>query len=129
MARRKSRTFTEVELEFLQVIWQLGEVTTEDVLEHLGRHGRRLADGSVRKILSILVAKGYVSRRQDGRGFRYRALVPRERAGKKLLVDLVDRAFGGSASLMVASLLGTPKVTGAELQQIKRLIAEREKNP
>ena len=127
MARRKSRTLTEVELEFMLVIWELGEVTTEDVLATLARQGRHLADGSVRKILSILVTKGYVSRRPDGRGFRYRAVVPRDKASKSMLLDVVDRAFQGSAALMVAALLDTRKVQEADLRKIKELIAQREK--
>jgi len=128
MARRKSRTLTEVELEFMLVIWELGEVTTEDVLATLARQGRHLADGSVRKILSILVTKGYVSRRPaDGRGFRYRAVVAKDKASKSMLLDVVDRAFQGSATLMVAALLDTRKVHDADLRKIKELIAQREK--
>ncbi len=128
MARRKSRTLTEVELEFMLVVWELEEVTTDDVLQHLGRQGRNLADGSVRKILSILVAKGYVSRRQEGRGFRYRAEVPKGKANGSMLLDLVNRAFGGSPTLMVAALLDSPKVRKSDLKKIKRLISEREKS-
>ena len=127
MARRKSRTLTEVELEFMQVVWEAREVTTEDVLEALRRQGRELSDGSVRKVLSILVAKGYLSRRPEGRGFRYRPEVPKDRANRHMLLDLVDRAFRGSAPLMVASLLGTGRLSDADIRKIKRLIAEREK--
>jgi hypothetical protein len=56
MARRKTRTLTEVELEFMQAVWAADrEVTTEDVLDALRRQGRELAGGSVRKVLSILL--------------------------------------------------------------------------
>jgi len=127
MARRPTRTLTEVELEFMQVVWELDEVTTEDVLEYLRRRGRELADGSVRKILSILMAKGYITRRFEGRGFRYKAVMAKEKADKSLLSDLVERAFRGSAALMVASLLNSRKISKQELKQIKRLITEREK--
>ncbi len=126
MPRRKSRTLTEVELEFMQVVWDLGEATTEDVLRALQKQGRDLADGSVRKVLGILVTKGYLSRRPDGRGFRYKPEVPRDRANKKLLADLMGRAFQGSAALMVAALLDSKNVTKRELAEIRRLIAERE---
>ena len=127
MSRRKSRTLTEVELEFMQIVWQGGEVTPEDVLEQLRRQGRNLSDGSVRKILSILVTKGYLSRRPEGRTFRYRAEVPKGRANRSMLMDLVNRAFAGSPALMVAALLDSPKVSEADLKQIKQLISLREK--
>jgi len=35
VAPRKSRTLTQVELEFMQVIWACREVTTEDVMQAL----------------------------------------------------------------------------------------------
>ena len=126
MPRRKSRTLTEVELEFMQIVWAAGEVTTEDVLQRLRQQGRDLADGSVRKVLSILVTKGYLSRRPDGRGFRYSAVVPKGRADRSMLLDLVNRAFDGSPALMVAALLDSPKVRKSDLAKIKKLIAERE---
>jgi len=111
----------------MQVVWEAGEVTTEDVLDRLRRQDRRLSDGSVRKVLSILAAKGYVSRRPAGRGFRYRAEVPKDQANRHMLLDLVDRAFRGSGALMVASLLGSRAVSDRDLKKIKRMIAEREK--
>ena len=128
MPRRKSRTLTEVELEFMQVVWQAGEMTPEEVLEQLRRQGRNLSDGSVRKILSILVTKGYLSRRPEGRTFRYRAEVPKGRANRSLLMDLVNRAFAGSPALMVAALLDSPRLSDKDLKKIKQLISQREKS-
>ena len=127
MGRRKSRTLTEVELEFMQVIWDLGEATTEDVLTALQGQGRNLADGSIRKVLGILVTKGYLTRRQEGRGFRYKSVVPRDHANKKILGDIITRAFQGSAALMVAALLDSKNVDKKELRKIQQLISEREK--
>jgi len=127
MARRRSRTLTEVELEFMRIIWERGEVSTEEVLKALQEQGRLLSDGSVRKILSILVAKGYAARRPRGRAFLYRATAPEEQTKKGMLMDLVSRAFGGSSALMVAALLDTRAVRKGDIEAIKRLIAEREK--
>lgn len=127
MARRKSRTLTEVELEFMQVIWNAAEVTTESVLEALGSQGRNLSDGSVRKMLSILQRKGYLSRRRLGRAFLYKAIVNEREATKKMVTDLLKRAFDGKAALMVATLLENRALCQKEIDEIKRLIASREK--
>ena len=127
MPRRKSRTLTEVELEFMQAVWELGEVTTDDVLAHLHKRGRKLSDGSVRKVLGILVDKGYLSRRQEGRGFRYSAEVAEGRANRSMIADLVNRAFGGSPALMIAALLDSEKVGRDDLKKIRRLIESKEK--
>ena len=127
MARRPARTLTEVELEFMQVIWPAGEVTTDQVQDALRQRGRPLADGSVRKVLGILAKKGYLTRRRLGRGFRYRARVPADQAERGLVGDLLKRAFGGSAALMVAALLDGRRVPKKDLDKIKRLIREKEK--
>ena len=127
MARRKTRTLTEVELEFMQVLWALGGATTEEVQEVLRRQGRELADGSIRKVLSILVEKGYAARQPKGRAFVYAAKVAEREANRSLVHDLLTRAFDGSAALLVASLLGSDSVRPKDLEAIKRLIAERER--
>ena len=126
MARRPTPTLTQVELEFMQVLWARGKATTEDVQNALRRKNRALADGSIRKVLSILMAKGYVSRTRSGRGFVYRAKVHRGHANGRLVTDLLERAFGGSPALMVAALMESGGVCGKDLAQIKQLIAERE---
>ncbi len=129
MARRVSRTFTEVELELMQVIWKAGEVTTDDIVDILAQQGRPLKDGSVRKMLSIMERKGHVTRRPRGRGkaFLYKAKIAQNQAHKSMLLDLWERAFGGSAALMVATLLETRAVNHKEMEKIERLIAKRDK--
>jgi len=127
MGRRKSSTFTEVELEFMQVIWAAGEVTTDHVLEVLKGRGRNLSDGSIRKILSILVRKGHLTRRREGRAFLYKPKVHKGQAHRKMVQDLVKRAFDGSAALMVAALFDSNTLNERDLKDIKRLIAKYEK--
>ena len=122
MPRRKSKTLTEVELEFMQVVWEKGEVTTTDVQEALRRQGRNLSDGSVRKVLSILINKGHLTRRPQGRGFVYKATVPQGQANRKMVQDLVKRAFQGSSALMVASLFeGRPLTAPHRLRHEDKL--------
>ena len=127
MGRRKSPTFTEVELEFMRVIWPAGEVTTEDVRAALGNHGRDLSDGSIRKVLSILIRKGHLTRRRKGRGFLYKPAVHQGQANRRMVQDLKTRAFEGSAALMVAALFDGKAISERELEDIKLLIAQYEK--
>ena len=127
MGRRKSSTFTEVELEFMQVIWAAGEVSTDHVLEVLKGRGRSLSDGSIRKVLSILVEKGHLTRRREGRAFLYKPKIREGQANRKMVQDLVKRAFGGSTALMVAALFDSNPLNERDLKEIKRLIAKHEK--
>ncbi len=122
MARRKSSTFTEVELEFMQIVWERGDVTTEGVQNALKARGRELSDGSIRKILSILLAKGHLERNRQGRSYIYRATVDKNQAQLTMVQDLLKRAFGGSMSLMVAALFKGRSVGETDIADVRKVI-------
>lgn len=122
MARRKTRTLTEVELEVMRAVWDADEVTVVEVRGSLSRTGRPLALPSIRKMLAILREKGYVARRPLGRGFTYRAVVSEEQARKSVLTDIITRVFDGSASHLVAALVDTEMVSKRDLPKIRKLI-------
>ena len=127
MARSSSKTLTTVELEFMEVLWAHGEQSSDDVLQALAQIGRELSDGSVRKMLQILLEKGQLTRRRDGRFFLYTAKSQARQAKGRIVRDLVQRVFRGSAPRMVASLFETQKVSDRDLAEIKRLIADHER--
>ena len=127
MARRKASTYTEVELEFMHVVWESGEVGTEEVQRVLRRSGRELSDGSIRKVLSILVKKGHLTRRKAGRSFLYKAKIPQKKANIKMVQDLLKRGFRGSPSLMMAALLESRTVNKRDMKRIQQLIAKYER--
>jgi len=127
MARRKSRTLTELELEIMHVVWGCEETTVDAIEQTLGKNGRPLAPPSIRTMLGILQEKGYVKRRRDGRGFAYRAVVEAGQAEKSILKDLVDRVFDGSASNLVAALVSQGMVGKDDLAEARKLIAKRER--
>ena len=80
MPRQKSSTFTDVELEFMQIIWALNEATPEDINRELLKKGRSISVGSIRNVLAIMINKGYITRRKNGRAFLYTARIKREQA-------------------------------------------------
>ncbi len=127
MPRRKSRTLTDLELLIMQILWNHEETSVEEIRQDLEKQGRALALPSVRTMLSILQDKGYATRRKIGRGHAYRAIVPREKARKNILRDLVDRAFEGSAMNLVAALVDSSMVSEKDLTKVKALIRDYEK--
>ncbi|MCE5248627.1 BlaI/MecI/CopY family transcriptional regulator [bacterium] len=127
MARRAAGTLTEVELEFMQMLWSLKQAAPEDMQNALLEKGRELTGGSVRKMLLILMKKGYVQRIREGKKYVYSAQVPQEQAKRSMLNELMDRAFGGSASILVATLLKSSSVPEDDIVKIERLIAEHKK--
>ena len=127
MVQRKTAKLTEVELEFMQVLWSKGKATPEDIRNVLLERGRHLTGGSIRKVLLIMLRKGFVERTKQGKGYVYEAMVKKEQAHRSLIHDLVNRAFGGSASLMLATLLGSSMVSEDDINQMEQLITERKR--
>ncbi len=128
MARRKSRTLTELELEIMQVVWGESEVTVEAIADALEKAGRPLALPSVRTMLGILQDKNYIKRRRVGRGYAYRAIIPADQAKTRILKDVINRVFEGSASSLVAALVSQGMVGKDDLAEARRLVRRHEEN-
>ena len=127
MARRTTNTLTEVELEFMHILWSEKEASPEDLQNALLKKGRTLTGGSIRKMLSILLKKGYVKRKKEGKKYIYSPQVRQEQAKRTMLHELMNRAFDGSASLMVAALFDNQTVPEEDIEKIERLIADHKK--
>ena len=124
MARRKKAKQpprpTDGELEILRVLWDLGPSTVRQV------HQAILADkdtsyNTTLKLMQIMHAKGAVTRDETQRPQVYRAALPERRMQQRLVSDLLQRAFGGSARKLVAALTATD-IDEEELAEIRRLL-------
>ena len=120
MARRKSPTLTEVELELMDVLWTKGSATVGEIVEALPEE--RLAYSSVLTMMRILEQKGYVTLEKESRAFIYRPLVDRQQAQKNVLGYLLKRFFNNSPELLVVNLLEHEEVGSDEIKRLKRLI-------
>ncbi|MEZ4302882.1 MAG: BlaI/MecI/CopY family transcriptional regulator, partial [Polyangiaceae bacterium] len=96
---------TDAELALLQVLWRRGPSTVRDVHEELRGEGEGSGYTTVLKLLQIMAQKGLVQRDESQRSHVYRAAATREQTQKKLVGDLLDRAFGGSAQDLVMRAL------------------------
>ena len=124
MPRKKSRTLTDVELEFMEIIWTLGEATPDNVSTALIEKGRSVSIGSIRNVLSIMIRKGYLTRSKKGKAFFYSAKIPKNQARRAIIQDILVTAFEGSESQVVAALLDSSKSKKKELKKIRRLLKE-----
>lgn len=116
---------TSSELEILQVLWARGPATVREVHAELSA-GKPIGYTTVLKLMQIMVGKDLAERDATERAHVYRARVPRERTQAQLVRDLVDRAFGGSASRLVMHALSGKRATAAELAEIRRVLDDME---
>ena len=112
---------TPAELEILNVLWERGPSSVREVQEHLVK-SRAAGYTTVLKLLQIMAGKGLVVRDASERSHVYRAAIARERTQRQLVTDLVERAFGGSASQLIMQALATRRASPQEMEEIRRLL-------
>ena len=112
---------TEGELEILRSLWQLGPSTVRRITDRLSEQ-RSTGYTTVLKMLQIMLGKGLVERDESQRTHVYAAAVPPETTRRHMVVDLVERAFGGSTSRLVMSALSARPADREELNEIRRLL-------
>jgi len=69
-----------------------------------------------------MTEKGLVDRDERDRTHIYRARLSEETTQRQLVRDLLDRAFGGSASKLVLQALATRRASADELRDIRKAI-------
>jgi BlaI family transcriptional regulator, penicillinase repressor len=114
--------FPPRELEVMSVLWRLGSATVTEVRDALADE---LAYTSVLSALRTLEDKGFVRHEPEGRAYRYYPTVKAERAGGSALARIRDAIFQGSAERMFAQLVSDTRLSREELEQMRRVLAER----
>jgi len=117
---------TDAELAILRVLWAQGPSTVRQVQEALNGQ-RPTGYTTVLKFLQIMFDKGLVARDESQRTHVYRARFSEDRMQRRLVRDLVERAFGGSAEALVMHALSVKKTSPDELAQIRRMLDEMER--
>jgi BlaI family penicillinase repressor len=117
---------TAAEWEILQILWDRGPSTVRQVHETL--EARRPGQYTTAlKLLQIMADKGLVKRDETERAHVYRAAVERETAEARMVDDLVDRVFAGSAAQLVQRALSRRSASREDVAEIRRLIEQYEK--
>ena len=112
---------TEAELAILRVLWDRGPSTVRHVNDVLSA-ARETGYTTTLKLLQIMTDKGLVTRDERDRTHIYAARLSQSQTQRQLVSDLVDRAFGGSATALVLQALNAHPASESELTEIQRLI-------
>lgn len=113
---------TDAELRILQVLWDGGPATVREVQDRLGGEPGSRSYTNYLKLLQNLHDKELVSRDESGRAHVYEAAVPREPIQRRVLGDVIDKAFGGSAARLVVRALSDERLSEAEREEIRALL-------
>lgn len=126
MRRKKQENplLTEVELEFMNVVWDLEGGTVRDILAELNKTRER-AYTSVATVLKIMEQKGFLTSARRDRSLVYHPSVPKAEYQKKTLKNLSSKLFNDTPAALVARLVEDEDVTSETLEEIRAILNER----
>ncbi len=127
MPRKTSQTLTEAELRIMQVLWQKGARTVQQVLDIMPGD-TALAYNTVLTTIRILERKGYVEHSKDGRAHVYSPLVAEEEASRSEIRHLVSRFFRDSHEDLVLNILEDRGIDPKELERLRKML-DRSEDP
>ena len=116
---------TDAELAILRVLWSRGPSTVRQVHEVLSKD-RETGYTTALKLMQIMTEKRLVERDESERTHVYQARYTQEATQQRLVSDLLEKAFGGSASQLVMRALAAKPASADELAEIRRLLDELE---
>lgn len=116
---------TAVELEILRILWELGPSPVRDIHARLNKAKGTNYSTTV-KMLAVMLQKNLVKRDEKATPHVYRAALSRARAGQKLLSEMIDKVYDGSAMSLVLQALASRKATKDEIGEVRRLLDEME---
>ena len=111
------------ELEIVRIVWNLGEATVRQVVEALPDE-RELDFWTVQTYLRRLEAKGYLTKRREGRSNVYSSAVKPKNVVNEVLDDFVDRLFDGQALPLFQHLIEDRGLTDSEIEQLQKTLDE-----
>ncbi len=121
----KDYKLTKYELELMNVIWEKGEATVQEVCDTIPR---KLAYTTVMTTLSMLAKKKKVLKiTKNGRAFVYSPTVSREDVSTSVLENVREVLTGQSLSSLMLNLIEEDKISDDDIVALKSAIEKLEK--
>jgi predicted transcriptional regulator len=117
---------TDAQLAILGVLWRTGPATVRQVHEELPAAVRRGYTTTL-KLMQIMAEKGLVLRDESARSHVYSAAVGEQDVKGRLVEDLMERAFGGSAAELALRALAHKPASKEELDEVRQLLDHLER--
>lgn len=128
MARPPAEHPTDLELQILRILWLQSPLPVREVRQRLAESGRAIAHTSTITTLNTMVRKGYLNRRLAANALLFSPCVEEADVTRRMLDDLVHRAFSGSVSSAALALFDSRSIDAEELRELRKLINQKIKD-
>lgn len=118
------KRISQAEWEVLNVLWEHPQATARDVHAILTAT-KDWNPKTVATFLTRLVDKGVAAVRADGRVFRYRASVSREKSITHESESFLQRVFRGAAGSMLVHFCEQTELTPEEITRLEEILRRK----
>jgi predicted transcriptional regulator len=123
--KKPEGNLTPVQYQIMEAVWGHGEEGASVVeIWHAVRSNRSVGRTTVLNLVDRLEKRGWLICRRENRPARYFAAVGQENTAALLASEFVDDFFSGSARKLVMSLLGSRRLSRAEIEQVSKLLED-----
>ena len=128
MARKKKNPLSPLENKAMNVIWERGTATAEDVRLELEKRDKKqpIKDSTVRTVLRRLEEKGYLKHTVDGRTYVYSPKVASRSVAADAVRGIVDRFCDGSVENLLVGMVDDELLSADKLKELAAKIAKAE---
>jgi len=112
---------TRGETKILNVLWELGQATVEEVIKHPS-FPTRPNYKTTQTLLRIMEEKGLARHSTRGRVFVFAPCVTRDQVTRMSVQNLLEQTFAGSLTDMMVGVIETGTVKESELEELEALI-------
>jgi predicted transcriptional regulator len=117
---------TAAELDLLQTLWPLGSATAKQVHQAILKQRPEVTYATVLRLMQIMHTKGLLIRDERERSHVYAPAQAQDSLQAKLLKDLIQKAFSGSAKALVLAALRSG-ISKKEREEIEHMLKEEKK--
>lgn len=121
MARKRSKIFSERELEVMNAAWKLEKATVQEIREEMGGNNAG-AYTSIATMLKLLEKKGALRHEQQGRTYYFIPTTTKEHEQQKAAHYVLECFFDGDAALMIRAILQRTPTKDETIERIEREI-------
>ena len=125
MARKNKNPLSSLENKVMQIVWDRGTVTAEDVRNTFSS-SQPIKDSTVRTVLRRLEEKGYVKHTVEGRTYVYAPKVASRSVATDAVRGIIERFCDGSVEDLLVGMVDDELVSAEKLKKLAAQIAKAE---
>lgn len=121
----KTPSISDAEWEVMNVLWETPAMTASEVADALAGK-MQWHPKTVKTLLGRLVRKGVLGYRTDGNRYVYSPAIQRRSYVREESASFLERVFGGETAPMLVHFVRNTRLTAEEIEELRRILDEKE---